>query len=246
VELGGLVGIVTGGGRGIGRHLTTGLAAQGARLAINWTADGVAAELVRREVEQGGAEAITVQADVSVPDQAHALAEETVKRFGRLDFVVNNAGIARDALLENMTAEEWSAVVATNLNGPYHVIAAAIPHLKASRGSVVNIGSRAATAGFFGTANYSASKAGLIALGKSAAKELGRFGIRVNTIAPPFVPEGIVHDHPKRDALERRAREESLLGVHTSPKDLVDFVVYLLRPGRQVTGQLFTIDSRFH
>lgn len=180
--------LVTGAGRGIGRAIALQLASEGARVAVNFSRSELQAGEVVDEIIRQGGHAFAVAADVSDGQQVADMVRTVVERLGRLDILVNNAGITRDRLLLRMTDEDWDAVLDTNLKGAFHCIrSAAAQMLKQRSGAIVNVGSIIGRCGQAGQANYAASKAGLIGLTRSAARELGSRAIRVNAVAPGYV-----------------------------------------------------------
>ena len=182
------VAIVTGAGRGIGRAVALALAAQGAKVVVNYSRSAEAAEEVVNKILGFGGEAIAVQADVANATQVDALLTQTKEKFGKVDILVNNAGITRDKLIQRMTEEDWDSVLDTNLKGTFLCCKAVARLFVNQRGGIiVNIGSVNGKVGAAGQSNYSASKAGMIGLTKSLAKELGGRNVRVNAIAPGFI-----------------------------------------------------------
>lgn len=241
------VGIVTGSSRGIGRATAIEAARKGAKIVINYKEDVESAQKTLEHVEQAGSQAIIVRADVSQQDQVEKLVDTSFKRFGRIDFLVNNAGIIRDSLIENMSFEDWDAVIRTNLYGPFYIIKYAIPYLKQSKGAIVNVSSSAGKRGTFGQANYAASKSGLEALTRVAARELGRHGVRVNAVSPPFIKTDSFYRHKKKEVIEQRAVGESALGTHGDLENFANFIIYLLSDRtKNVTGKTFWFDSRMY
>jgi 3-oxoacyl-[acyl-carrier protein] reductase len=185
-ELDERITLVTGSTRGIGRAIAERLSAEGARLVVN----GRSAADAERVAKELGAGAIAVAADVSDPAQAEALVQTILDRFGRIDILVNNAGIARDNYISKISNERWAEVLGTNLSAPLYLARAAVPAMrKQGVGSILNLLSWSGLRGNVGQAAYSATKAGLYGLTLSLAKELGKFGIRVNGISPAVPTE---------------------------------------------------------
>ncbi len=182
------VAIVTGAGRGIGRAIAVRLARDGAKVVVNYSKSADSAEAVVREIAEFGGQAIAVKANVAVAADVEAMVSAAKETFGRVDLLVCNAGITRDKLILRMTEEDWDAVIDTNLKSAFLCAKAVAPGMVKQRsGIIINVGSVVGKVGGAGQANYSASKAGLIGLTKSLAKELGSRNIRVNAIAPGFV-----------------------------------------------------------
>src|SRR5918998_4759122 len=182
-NLEGAVAVVTGAGRGIGRAVAEELGAGGANVVVNYSnSKGPAEEVVASLSENGSAEAVALQADVSDAEQAARLIEETVERFGRIDVLVNNAGITIDKTMKKLTTEEWDKVVQVDLNSCYYTVKAALPHFTEQQsGNIVNMSSFVGEAGNFGQTNYAAAKAGLIRVHKTPPPGIGRHNLTVNT-----------------------------------------------------------------
>jgi len=188
MTLEGRVAVVTGGGRGIGRAIAVALAREGAHVAVAVSRDLDAAESVAAEVRDLGRQAIARRADVAAAEEAEALVAAAVAELGKIDILVNNAGITRDGLLMRMSDDDWDAVLDVNLKGTFHCTRAALRRMVRQRsGRIVNITSVMGITGNAGQANYAASKAGIIALTKSTAKEVGSRGITCNAVAPGWV-----------------------------------------------------------
>jgi 3-oxoacyl-[acyl-carrier protein] reductase len=193
--LAGKVALVTGGSRGIGRATVLALARSGADVALSCSAEADAraghpgiAEETASEARALGVRAVTIDADIADPVAAAGMVESTVQQLGRVDIVVNNAGIARDNLAVRMTNAEWDLVIAIDLSAAFHVCRAALrPMLRQRSGRLINVSSIAGVIGNPGQANYSAAKAGLIGLTKSLCREVGSRGITVNAVAPGFI-----------------------------------------------------------
>jgi len=239
IDLSGRSALVTGASRGIGREIALALGAAGAKVACVATNEQLLGEVAGLL----GANGLAIKCDVSKPAEIEAAVEKAVEAFGGLDILVNNAGITRDNLLLRIKEEDWDAVLDTNLKAPFLFIKAAGRHLMRSKaGRVINVASVAGLIGNAGQANYSASKAGLIALTKTAARELGSRGVCVNAIAPGFirtdmaakvdpkVVEGVVAQLPLRRIGEA--------------KDVAALAVFLAGdPASYITGQVLVVDG---
>ena len=245
MKLEGKTAIVTGAGRhgkGIGRSIALVLAEEGADIVI---ADYVleAAESVAREVLEIGRRAVEVRADVANPQDAEAIVQKALDEFGKVDILVNNAGITRDALIPRMSEQDWDSVIDTNLKGTFNCTKAVIrPMLKQRSGKIVNVASVMGIIGNVGQANYSASKAGVIALTKTTAKELGARGINVNAVAPGFIQTAMT------DELSNNIRENiaAMIPLNSlgTPEDVAKLVLFLCsEDARYITGQVINVDG---
>jgi len=239
-ELEGRVALVTGGSRGIGAAVSTELARAGAEVVVNYTSNAEAAERVCAEIGEG---AHAMRGDVSTMHGATGLVEQVEAEVGPLAILVNNAGITRDNLIMKLAEEDWRDVIDTNLGGAFFTCrAVARPMLKRRAGSIVNMSSVVGVHGNAGQTNYAASKAGLIGLTKSLAKELGVRGIRVNAIAPGYISTELT------DALPEPAREAILkstpLGRLGSTDDVARAVRFLASDQAAfVTGHVLAVDG---
>ncbi len=238
----GRVALVTGGGRSIGREISLALAAGGSDVVVV-DVNGETARRTAEEVKAMGRRSLGLAADVSDWEAAAGAVEATVGELGSLDILVNNAGITRDGLVVRMTPEDWEAVISVNLRGAFNFCkAAAKPMMKRRWGRIVNISSVIGVMGNAGQANYAASKAGLIGLTKSLAKELAGRGVTVNAVAPGFI------ETPMTEVLGEKARGELLalipLGRMGTTADVADVVSFLVSDrARYVTGQVLHVDG---
>jgi 3-oxoacyl-[acyl-carrier protein] reductase len=238
----GNVALITGGARGIGRAIAEELAAGGATLAIVDVLQDVA-EATATEFRARGVTAVAFVANVANLADVERMFGEVLARFGKVDILVNNAGITRDNLIMRMREEEWDAVIAVNLKGTFNCIkAASRPMLKARSGRIVNIASVVGVMGNAGQANYSASKAGVIGLTKTAAKELASRGITVNAVAPGYIRSEMT------DKLTDAAREAFLtvipLARAGTPEDVARAVGFLCSDAAAyITGQVLHVDG---
>ncbi|MGE3799092.1 MAG: 3-oxoacyl-[acyl-carrier-protein] reductase [Thermomicrobiales bacterium] len=237
------VAIITGGTRGIGLAIARRLASDGFDLVLTYRGDSAVADEAAQELSTSGRRILVLASDVSDSDSAGALIEQTVKEFGKIDALVNNAGITRDTLIMRMSEDDWDTVLSTNLKGAFLCSKAAIrPMLRQRAGRIVNMSSVVGLVGNAGQANYSAAKAGLIGLTKSTAKEVGSRGITVNAIAPGFIETRLT------DVLSDELKETLLktvpLGRFGTPDDVSGAVAFLLSPdAAYITGHVLTIDG---
>jgi 3-oxoacyl-[acyl-carrier protein] reductase len=243
-DLTGKTALVTGGSRGLGRAIALAFARQGADVAINYRGNADAANEVVAEIRGSGRRALAIQGDTSDGREAcEAIVKAGLDGLGSLDILVNNAGITRDNLLMRMDAEEWDAVIDTNLGGPFWMTrAVARPMMKARSGRIINMSSAAGRMGNPGQANYSAAKAGLIGLTKTTARELASRGITCNAIAPGLIETDLTADLPEAatDALTGMTP----MGYVGSVDDVAAAAVYFASDeARYVTGQVLGVDG---
>jgi 3-oxoacyl-[acyl-carrier protein] reductase len=235
------VALVTGASRGIGKAIALALAAEGAHVAINYASSSTAADEVVAEIEAMGGQAIAVQADVSQADAVDALVNAVMEKWGRMDVLVNNAGITRDTLLMRMKPEDWQAVINLNLTGVFLCTRAATKiMLKQKSGRIINIASVSGQMGNPGQANYSAAKAGVIGFTKTAAKELASRGITVNAVAPGFIATDMTHNLKAEGILQFIP-----LGRFGQPEEVAGLVRFLAADpaAAYITGQTMNVDG---
>ena len=239
----GAVVVVTGAGRGIGRAIAEELGQGGAKVVVNYSRSrGPAEELVAELLQKGAPRAVAIQADVANPDQAANLIEETVKQLGRVDVLVNNAGINIDRSLKKMTVEDWNTVIQVDLNSFFYVVRAAIPYLTEQQsGKIINISSFVGQAGNFGQANYSAAKAGIIGFTKTAALELARSNVTVNAVCPGFIGTEMYATIPEK--VKEAILQRIPLGRVGTPQEVARAIRYLIVDGDYITGQTLSING---
>jgi len=235
------VAIVTGASRGIGRAVALALAAEGAKVVVNYANSSQAAESVVSEIEAMGEVAIALQADVSKSEQVDALINTVMEKWGRMDVLVNNAGIARDTLLLRMKLEDWQAVIDLNLTGVFLCTKAVSKvMLKQRSGRIINLTSVVGEMGNAGQANYSAAKAGVIGFTKTVAKEFAPRGITVNAVAPGFIATDMTAGIKADDILNFIP-----LGRYGQPEEVAGVIRFLAADpaASYMTGQVINIDG---
>lgn len=235
--------IVTGGSRGIGRAVAVRLAKDGMNLVINYRGNSAAAEETERMCRELGAEVFLVQGDVSRAEDCEKLAAQAKEAFGRVDVLVNNAGITRDGLLARMTEEDFRAVLDVNLVGPWNMMKAVNRIMMKQRyGRIVNLSSVTGLMGNMGQTNYAAAKAGILGMTKSYAREVASRGITVNAVAPGFI------DTDMTEAMPEGAKDKIITGIPMGrtgkPEDVAEAVAFLAsEQAGYITGEVLRVDG---
>ncbi|WP_216475943.1 3-oxoacyl-[acyl-carrier-protein] reductase [Staphylococcus aureus] len=235
--------LVTGASRGIGRSIALQLAEEGYNVAVNYAGSKEKAEAVVEEIKAKGVDSFAIQANVADADEIKAMIKEVVSQFGSLDVLINNAGITRDNLLMRMKEQEWDDVIDTNLKGVFNCIQKATPQMLRQRsGAIINLSSVVGAVGNPGQANYVATKAGVIGLTKSAARELASRGITVNAVAPGFIVSDMT------DALSDELKEQMLTQIPLArfgqDTDIANTVAFLASDkAKYITGQTIHVNG---
>ena len=241
-ELTGKACLVTGGSRGIGRAIALELGRHGASVAVGYATNEAAANEVAAEIATFGGQSFAFGCDVQDPSAIEPAVASVVERFGKIDVLVNNAGITRDRSLAKMSPEEWDAVLQTNLTSVFHLTSRVLPHMvKAGYGRIINISSVIGLHGNFGQANYAAAKAGIVGFTKSAALELARKGVTVNAIAPGFIETEMIAAMP--DEVRAAILAKIPMGRFGRPEEIAQAVAFLVSHGDYITGQVIAIDG---
>lgn len=241
IDLSGKVAVVTGASQGLGETTARLFHSAGAKVAVNYVDMGANKANAQRIAAELGERAIAVEADVRSPEQVEAMFEQTVKMFGGVDIVVNNAGIIRDRTLRKMSSDEWKQVLDTNLTGVFNVCKSAADRLREG-GRIVNLASIAGVVGFFGQSNYAASKAGVIALTKVLSRELARKRITVNAVAPGVVLTEMGKTIPEEVRAAMLANVP--LGRFGEPQEISNAILFLCSDmASYITGQTVHVNG---
>ena len=243
LDLTGKVAIVTGGTRGIGKAIVKKLVAQGAAVALNYRKSSKEAEELVEEIKGNGGKAIAVQADVSSFDDAQAMVKKVVDEFGKVDILVTNAGMNWDGVIWKMTEEQWDRVIEVDLKGTFNYVRAVAPIMRENKwGRLITITSINGLRGKFGQTNYSAAKGGVIGLTKAAAKDLGKYGITSNSVAPGFILTEMGESMP--DEFKQAAINESAVKKAGKPDDIANLVAFLAsEEAGHITGEVIKVDG---
>jgi 3-oxoacyl-[acyl-carrier protein] reductase len=239
------VALVTGGSRGIGRAAVMCFARLGANVAINYVHDDAAAKAAVAEAESAGVGAMALKADVSLIGDAERLVEGTVRQFGRVDFLVCNAGIWEGSPVDQMTEQVWDRTVDLNLKGTWTVCRAAVPHMKRQQfGRIVIVSSTAGQRGEGNVSNYAASKGGQISFTKSLAAELGPFGINVNSVAPGWVDTDMCADVFAQPGYRKSVEDGIPVGRVATPEDIGWPIAFLCtEAARHINGEILNVNG---
>ena len=243
MDLNGKVALVTGGSLGIGTEICLNLARNGANVALTCRQYGEEAKAIVAQIKDMGREAKEFQVDVADFTAVQKLVGEVTETFGNLDILVNNAGMNWDGVVWKMTEDQWDAVINVNLKGTFNFIRAAAPLFREQKsGKIVNITSINGLRGKFGQTNYSAAKAGAIGLTKATAKELGKYSINVNAIAPGMIETDMFKD--LSDEFKQKAVGETVIGRIGQPEDIANLVTFLSsEKSRHITGVVIKVDG---
>lgn len=238
------VALVTGASRGIGKAISLELAKNGAKLALIYRSSNDEAVQLQKDITDFGGESIIIKANLSDENDVNRMVSGIIEKWGKIDIVVNCAGIMKDNYIENISLEEWNDVINTNLQGVFLTCKAVIPHLKKNGGgSIINISSQAAYRGSIKHAHYSAAKSGLLGLTFTLAKELGPYNITANIVSPGRIATDMIHERISERG-KKKWMEETPLGRFGTPEEVAFLVNFLASPmSRYITGANINING---
>lgn len=243
MDLDGKVALITGGSMGIGTAISLDLARNGADVALTYRKHGEEAKMIAGKIREMGRRGKEYKIDVSDFAEVQKLVQEVLDDFGRLDILINNAGMNWDGVVWKMTEEQWDAVINVDLKGTFNFVRAVASHFREQKsGKIINITSINGLRGKFGQANYSAAKAGAIGLTKSVAKELGKYSVNVNAVAPGMILTDMFKDLPEE--FKQKAAEETVFNRLGQPDDVAHIVTFLSsEKSRHITGEVIKVDG---
>ena len=235
--------LITGGARGIGRKVAEVYAENGYDVVINYVSEKTDVEGIKKEIEEKGVKCSLVKADVSKAEEVEKMVEQAIQEFGKIDVLVNNAGITRDCLLMRMSEEDFDKVIEINLKGTYLVTKQVIKYMmKKRQGSIINLASVVGVVGNAGQCNYSASKAGIIGFTKSVAKELAARNIRANAVAPGFIETDMTN--VLKDEIKENINAQIPLKRMGTAKEVAELIYFLgSEKSSYITGQVINVDG---
>lgn len=243
VDISNKVVVITGSSKGIGRELALYMAMEGADIVVNYNYSKLQAEEIYQKITKYNKNCLLVQADITKPEEVRQLYRKTIDHFGKVDILINNAGICDDNLIQMMTLKQWQTVINTNMTGMFLSCREFSKiMIKQNYGKIINIASLKGQEGCAGQVNYSASKAGIIGFTKSLAKELGKYNISVNTICPGFIVSDLNRFNDRKKEI---AKKHSAIKLDTGLEDLKSFLVLLSSNHIMgISGRTFNLDSR--
>jgi len=244
-RLEGRAAVVTGGGRGIGRAICLAFAKEGADVIVNYASKDLPAQEVVRMIQQMGRKAVAVKGNVAIKADVERIILAAVENFGKIDILVNNAGVSKPNMLYKMTEEQWDEVIDIQLKGPFLCTQVASKHMMERKsGKIINVTSSAGLWGTKGQINYSSAKGGIIALTKSAARELAGYGITVNVVQPGYVSTEMTEKIRTDPKLKEIYTARILLARFAEPEEVAHTFVFLASDeSNYITGQLFCVDG---
>ncbi len=247
MKLEGKNAVVTGGGRGVGKAISLGFAAEGANVVVNYAGNQTAADEVVKMIQDMGRKAIAVKGDVGQEEDAKKVVDACVENFGSIEILVNNAGISKPSMLHKLTVPTWDEVVNVQMRGPWLTIKAASKYFMEKKyGRIINVTSVAGVVGTTGQINYAAAKGGVISLTKSAARELAKYNVTANVISLGIVTTDMTHTISTDEKLKEIYTRRILLGRYAEPEDVSPaFVFFASDDSRYITGQLLAVDGGY-